>query len=43
MLQTQKYSRKLNGFSNCKKNIIYVQDLNMVTLSPSAEKNGSVL
>lgn len=29
MIYTEKYSRKINGFSNCKRNLIYVQDVNM--------------
>jgi hypothetical protein len=33
LIQSQKYSKKLQGLSNCKKNLIYVQDLNMVLLS----------
>ena len=43
MIHTEKYSRKINGFSNCKRNLFYIQDLNMGSLSESFEENGSII
>lgn len=43
MIFVEKYSRKINGFSNCKKNLIYIQDLNMATLSQCDEENASII
>jgi hypothetical protein len=42
-MEIQKYSKKLNGFSNSKKNLIYVQDLNVTMLADKPERNGSVV
>jgi hypothetical protein len=43
MIEIQKYSKKLNGFSNSKKNLIFVQDLNITMLADQPFRNGSVI